>query len=167
MNLLTLITSIRLYIYFTVFENWRFCVINQKQVQKLSKPKSSSVRITGDCEILNTCTGKSYAKPRFQSSYILVETCEKTYRACSYGGHTFPMNGLWFAGKRPFGVSLLYMGWDPHYGFQLYQSDPSGNYSGWKATCIGNNSAVSVWAWWYEYEIHSYTFYWCAKLYHQ
>lgn len=47
-------------------------------------------------------------------------------------------------GKRPFGVSLLYMGWDKHYGFQLYQSDPSGNYGGWKATCIGNNSAVSV-----------------------
>uniref|UniRef100_A0A7N8X2X7 Proteasome subunit alpha type-4-like n=1 Tax=Mastacembelus armatus TaxID=205130 RepID=A0A7N8X2X7_9TELE len=46
-----------------------------------------------------------------------------------------------FGGKRPFGVSLLYMGWDKHYGFQLYQSDPSGNYGGWKATCIGNNSA--------------------------
>lgn len=48
------------------------------------------------------------------------------------------------SGKRPFGVSLLYMGWDKHYGFQLYQSDPSGNYGGWKATCIGNNSAVSL-----------------------
>ena len=41
-------------------------------------------------------------------------------------------------------MSLLYMGWDKHYGFQLYQSDPSGNYGGWKGTCIGNNSAVSV-----------------------
>jgi len=49
-----------------------------------------------------------------------------------------------FGGKRPFGVSLLYMGWDRHYGFQLYQSDPSGNYSGWKATCIGNNSSAAV-----------------------
>uniref|UniRef100_A0AAQ4P0W5 Proteasome 20S subunit alpha 4 n=1 Tax=Gasterosteus aculeatus aculeatus TaxID=481459 RepID=A0AAQ4P0W5_GASAC len=49
-----------------------------------------------------------------------------------------------FGGKRPFGVSLLYMGWDKHYGFQLYQSDPSGNYGGWKATCIGNNSAVRL-----------------------
>lgn len=53
---------------------------------------------------------------------------------------------VWYVrtGKRPFGVSLLYMGWDKHYGFQLYQSDPSGNYGGWKATCIGNNSAVSL-----------------------
>lgn len=47
------------------------------------------------------------------------------------------------AGLRPFGVSILYMGWDPHFGFQLYQSDPSGNYGGWKATCIGNNYQVS------------------------
>ncbi|CAG8607421.1 5964_t:CDS:2 [Rhizophagus irregularis] len=28
-----------------------------------------------------------------------------------------------------------------HYGFQLYHSDPSGNYGGWKATCIGANNA--------------------------
>ena len=47
-----------------------------------------------------------------------------------------------FVGLRPFGVSILYMGWDPHFGFQLYQSDPSGNYGGWKATCIGNNHQV-------------------------
>jgi len=49
-----------------------------------------------------------------------------------------------YGGKRPFGVSILYMGWDYHHGFQLYQSDPSGNYGGWKATCIGNNSAAAV-----------------------
>ncbi|MCL4134733.1 UNVERIFIED_CONTAM: hypothetical protein GTU68_056004 [Idotea baltica] len=51
-----------------------------------------------------------------------------------------------YGGKRPFGVSILYMGWDRRHGYQLYQSDPSGNYSGWKATCIGNssNSAVSI-----------------------
>lgn len=42
---------------------------------------------------------------------------------------------------RPFGVSFVYAGWDKHYGFQLYHSDPSGNYSGWKATCIGANNA--------------------------
>jgi hypothetical protein len=45
-------------------------------------------------------------------------------------------------GLRPFGVSLLYMGWDVHHGFQLYQSDPSGNYGGWMATCIGSNAQV-------------------------
>lgn len=46
-------------------------------------------------------------------------------------------------GLRPFGVSLLYAGYDPHYKFQLYHSDPSGNYSGWKATSIGANSGTA------------------------
>lgn len=41
--------------------------------------------------------------------------------------------------QRPFGVSLLVAGWDKNFGFQLYQSDPAGNYSGWKATAIGAN----------------------------
>jgi len=47
------------------------------------------------------------------------------------------------SGLRPFGVSILYAGFDPHYRFQLYHSDPSGNYSGWKATCIGANSGTA------------------------
>jgi 20S proteasome subunit alpha 3 len=46
-------------------------------------------------------------------------------------------------GLRPFGVSLLYAGWDPQYEFQLYHSDPSGNYAGWKATCIGANNGTA------------------------
>ena len=46
-----------------------------------------------------------------------------------------------YGGLRPFGVSFLYAGHDAHYGFQLYHSDPSGNYSGWKANCIGANSS--------------------------
>jgi len=49
-----------------------------------------------------------------------------------------------FGGKRPFGVSILYMGWDAQFGYQLYQSDPSGNYGGWKATCIGNNNQAAI-----------------------
>lgn len=49
-----------------------------------------------------------------------------------------------YGGKRPFGVSILYIGWDKELGYQLYQSDPSGNYSGWKATCIGNNASAAV-----------------------
>ena len=38
---------------------------------------------------------------------------------------------------------MLYAGYDPHYKFQLYHSDPSGNYSGWKATCIGANNGTA------------------------
>lgn len=48
-----------------------------------------------------------------------------------------------FGGLRPFGVSFLFAGWDAVHGFQLYQSDPSGNYGGWKATSIGANSGAA------------------------
>ena len=44
-------------------------------------------------------------------------------------------------GLRPFGVSFIYAGYDPRYQFQLYQSNPSGNYGGWKATSVGANNA--------------------------
>merc|ERR1711988_542576 len=44
-----------------------------------------------------------------------------------------------YGGQRPFGVSFLFAGYDKHFGYQLYQSDPSGNYGGWKATAIGQN----------------------------
>lgn len=48
-------------------------------------------------------------------------------------------------GLRPFGVSFLYAGYDDRYNFQLFTSNPSGNYSGWKATSIGaNNSAAQT-----------------------
>jgi len=49
-----------------------------------------------------------------------------------------------YGGLRPFGVSFLWAGWDKHYGFQLYQSDPSGNYGGWKATAIGANNQAAT-----------------------
>ncbi len=62
---------------------------------------------------------------------IPVEQAVKS--VCDYK-HSYTQYG----GLRPFGVSFLFAGWDKHYGYQLYQSDPSGNYSGWKATVIGN-----------------------------
>lgn len=48
-----------------------------------------------------------------------------------------------YGGQRPFGVSFLYAGWDEHYGFQLYNSDPSGNYGGWKAHAVGANNQAA------------------------
>lgn len=44
-------------------------------------------------------------------------------------------------GLRPFGVSFIYAGYDHLRQFQLYQSNPSGNYGGWKATSVGANNA--------------------------
>jgi len=58
---------------------------------------------------------------------LLIRVCDLKHGYTQYGG------------LRPFGVSFLFAGWDEHYGFQLYQSDPSGNYGGWKARAIGAN----------------------------
>lgn len=51
-----------------------------------------------------------------------------------------------YGGQRPFGVSFLIAGYDPVHGFQLYHTDPSGNFSGWRAYAIGmnNNTAQQV-----------------------
>mmetsp|Transcript_22780 Transcript_22780/g.35433 ORF Transcript_22780/g.35433 Transcript_22780/m.35433 type:complete len:253 (-) Transcript_22780:35-793(-) len=56
---------------------------------------------------------------------LVIDVCDLKQGYTQYGG------------LRPFGVSFLYAGYDVNYGFQLYHSDPSGNYGGWKATAIG------------------------------
>lgn len=43
-------------------------------------------------------------------------------------------------GVRPFGLSTLIGGYDSAGKPQLFQTDPSGAYFAWKATCIGKNS---------------------------
>lgn len=49
-----------------------------------------------------------------------------------------------YGSSRPFGVSLMYAGWDAVQGFQLYCSDPSGNYAAWKAHATGKNSVNAI-----------------------
>lgn len=49
-----------------------------------------------------------------------------------------------FGGLRPFGVSFLIAGWDKYRGYQLYHTDPSGNYAGWEAKAIGSNANEST-----------------------
>jgi 20S proteasome subunit alpha 3 len=46
-------------------------------------------------------------------------------------------------GLRPYGVSFLVAGYDKHKGCQLYLTDPSGNFGGWKATAIGENNQTA------------------------
>lgn len=81
---------------------------------------------------------------------LTQKLCDLKQGYTQYGGvytgiQSFPAcsSSLLTSGLRPFGVSLLYAGYDPHYRFQLYHSDPSGNYSGWKATCIGANNGTA------------------------
>lgn len=48
-----------------------------------------------------------------------------------------------YGGLRPFGVSFLFAGYSKDHGFQLFQSDPSGNFAKWKATAIGANTQAA------------------------
>merc|ERR1712227_963729 len=49
-----------------------------------------------------------------------------------------------YGSSRPFGVGLMYAGWDSVRGFQLYHSDPSGNYSAWKAHATGKGCVTAI-----------------------
>lgn len=49
-----------------------------------------------------------------------------------------------FGSSRPFGVSFMYAGYDNVRGYQLYCSDPSGNYGSWKAHATGKGSVNAI-----------------------
>jgi len=48
-----------------------------------------------------------------------------------------------FGSQRPFGVAFLVGGWDRFHGYQLYHTEPSGDYRAWKAYAIGNQEGTA------------------------
>lgn len=70
----------------------------------------------------------SYDEPISIQS-LVVSICDTKQAYTQYGG------------ARPFGVSLLLAGIDDH-GPQLYTTDPSGSFWGWKAAAIGKEADV-------------------------
>ncbi|KAL5004561.1 hypothetical protein ScPMuIL_018017 [Solemya velum] len=114
-------------------------VANSEKIYKLNNDLACSVAgITSDANVLTN--ELRLIAQRYLLQYQEPVPCEQLVATLCDLKQAYTQ----FGGKRPFGVSILYIGWDKHYGFQLYQSDPSGNYGGWKATCIGNNSANAV-----------------------
>ena len=91
--------------------------------------------MTADANILI-----NYARTQAQR-YLLTYNedipCEQLVRRLCDLKQGYTQHG----GLRPFGVSFIYAGYDPQRQFQLYQSNPSGNYGGWKATSVGANNA--------------------------
>jgi len=113
--------------------------VSSEKIYRLNEDMACSVAgITADANVL-TNSLRSQAQ-RYCIQYSEPIPCEQLVQWLCDIKQSYTQYG----GKRPFGVSILYAGWDKHYGFQLYQSDPSGNYGGWKATCIGNNSQAAI-----------------------
>lgn len=93
--------------------------------------------LTSDANILVNYA--RLAAQRYELTYGEKEPCEQLVQAlCDY-----KQAYTQYGGQRPFGVSFLFAGYDHHFGFQLYHSDPSGNYGGWKATAIGANNRAA------------------------
>lgn len=46
-------------------------------------------------------------------------------------------------GMRPFAVAFIMAAWDRHHGYQLYQTDPTGNYSAWNAYAMGESQEIA------------------------
>ena len=91
--------------------------------------------MTADANILINYARQ--AAQRYLQTYNEDIPCEQLVRRLCDLKQGYTQHG----GLRPFGVSFVYAGWDPQHQFQLYQSNPSGNYGGWKATSVGANNA--------------------------
>lgn len=111
---------------------------NSEKMYKVDDHLACSVAgITADANILinyaRLCAQRytlTYQEP-MPIEQLIVNICDKKQGYTQFGG------------LRPFGVSFLWAGWDKNFGYQLYQSDPSGNYGGWKATAIGANNQAA------------------------
>uniref|UniRef100_A0A061QSZ7 Proteasome subunit alpha type n=1 Tax=Tetraselmis sp. GSL018 TaxID=582737 RepID=A0A061QSZ7_9CHLO len=108
--------------------------VRREKMYKLDDHIACAVAgITADANILiNTCR---LSAQRYLFAYQEPIPVEQLVRSLCDTKQGYTQ----FGGLRPFGVSLLYAGWDEHHGFQLYHSDPSGNFGGWKATAVGAN----------------------------
>jgi 20S proteasome subunit alpha 3 len=91
--------------------------------------------MTSDANILINYARQ--AAQRYLLTYNEDIPCEQLVRRLCDLKQGYTQHG----GLRPFGVSFIYAGYDPIRQFQLYQSNPSGNYGGWKATSVGANNA--------------------------
>lgn len=71
----------------------------------------------------------------YRLNYEVAPTVEYTSRFIARTQQKYTHRG----GARPFGVSALVAGFNTDKKPELYQTDPSGTYYGWRACAIGNN----------------------------
>lgn len=109
-----------------------------EKLYKLSDKITVAVAgLTADAEILIN-TARVHAQ-EYLKSYNEEIPVEILVRRLSDIKQGYTQHG----GLRPFGVSFIYAGYDDRFGFQLYTSNPSGNYTGWKAISVGANTSAA------------------------
>lgn len=122
----------KLYILNEYVPLYRLCII---QLTCISNMICAVAGMTADANILINYARQ--AAQRYLLTYNEDIPCEQLVRRLCDLKQGYTQHG----GLRPFGVSFIYAGYDPQRQFQLYQSNPSGNYGGWKATSVGANNA--------------------------
>lgn len=107
-------------------------IINDQMIAAVAGMTSDASILINSARLYGQQYLKTYNEP-IPCEMLIKQICDVKQGYTQHGG------------LRPFGVSFLYAGYDDRYEFQLYTSNPSGNYSGWKATSIGaNNSAAQT-----------------------
>lgn len=71
----------------------------------------------------------------YQEPFLAEDLCQRLCDQCQQNSQK--------GGMRPFAVAFLVAAWDRHHGFQLYQTDPGGNYGAWNAYAMGENQATA------------------------
>ncbi|KAJ1918658.1 Proteasome subunit alpha type-4 [Mycoemilia scoparia] len=112
----------------------------QEKIYKIDKHiMTGVVGVNSDSNTLVT-RSRHQAQGHLKTFNSPIET-EKLVNYVAHFKHLYTQYG----GMRPYGVSMLIVGYDEATSeFQLFRTDPAGNYDAWRATCIGKSEQVKI-----------------------